>query len=265
MRAWHSGRPFRRRADELEPARCLEQVKLPAILKTRRFGYDGKGQALVRSDADALRALQRLRDAPALLEGLVAFEREMSVIVVRGQDGEKHYYDLVENVHQNGILATSRVPARIPADVAYEARSIAGNIAKALDHVGVLAWRCSNAMASPLTSSLVNEIAPRVHNSGHWTLDACLVSQFENHVRAISGWPLGETARHSDAVMTNLIGDDVNVGGSSRQRGVALHLYGKAEARPGRKMGHAPASIRKADGDCRSLMVRSRHNLRLEP
>jgi 5-(carboxyamino)imidazole ribonucleotide synthase len=224
-------------ASELESA--LKQVKLPAILKTRRLGYDGKGQALVRSDADARDALAQLQDAPALLEGLVAFARELSVLVVRGLDGEKHYYDVVENVHEHGILATSRVPARIPAGVAFEARTIAGNVAEALKHVGVLAvemFHC-DGVAPAL---LVNEFAPRVHNSGHWTLDACLTSQFENHVRAICGWPLGETARHSDALMTNLIGGDIERWRElAAEEGVALHLYGKAEARAGRKMGHA--------------------------
>jgi 5-(carboxyamino)imidazole ribonucleotide synthase len=217
---------------------ALRQVKPPALLKTRRLGYDGKGQVLVRSEAEGGGALAQFRGAPALLEGLVAFSRELSILAVRGRDGTTNFYDPVENVHEHGILATSRVPARIPASVAFEARAIAGKIAAALDYVGVLAvemFHCEGATPS----LLVNEMAPRVHNSGHWTLDACLVSQFENHVRAICGWPLGETSRHSDALMTNLIGKDAERWRAlAGEEGVALHLYGKREARPGRKMGH---------------------------
>ena len=222
---------------------ALVRVKLPAILKTRRFGYDGKGQALIRNEAEAAAALKELRGQPAVLEALVAFEREVSVIVVRGQDGELGFYDPVENVHQNGILAISRVPANIHAKCAFEARRIAGKVADALSHVGVLCvemfQREGEAPRGEARRLIVNEIAPRVHNSGHWTIDACLVSQFENHIRAIAGWPLGDTARHSDAVMTNLIGAAVERWRAlAGEENVALHLYGKAEARPGRKMGH---------------------------
>jgi 5-(carboxyamino)imidazole ribonucleotide synthase len=207
-------------------------------LKTRRLGYDGKGQVLVRSEAEASGALAQLRGAPALLEGLVAFTRELSILAVRGRDGATNFYDPVENVHEHGILATSRVPARISASVAFEARAIAGKIAAALDYVGVLAVEMFHCEEST-PALLVNEMAPRVHNSGHWTLDACLVSQFENHVRAICGWPLGETSRHSDALMTNLIGNDVERWRAlAGEENVALHLYGKRQARPGRKMGH---------------------------
>jgi 5-(carboxyamino)imidazole ribonucleotide synthase len=224
---------------------ALARVRLPAILKTRRFGYDGKGQALVRSEAEALAALQELRGQPALIERLVAFEREISVLAVRGQDGALKFYDPVENVHQNGILAVSRVPARITADCVLEARRIAGTIAEALGHVGMLCVEMFQREEAP--HLLVNEIAPRVHNSGHWTIDACLVSQFENHIRAITGWPLGETTRHSDAVMTNLIGADVERWRElAGEEGVSVHLYGKAEARPGRKMGHTTRLLPKS-------------------
>ena len=223
--------------DEQSLRDALTHVQLPAILKTRRFGYDGKGQALVRNEAEALAALTELRGQPALIERLVAFEREISVLVVRGEDGTLKFYDPVENVHQNGILAVSRVPARINADCAEEARRIAGKVAEALGHVGVLCVEMFQREEAPRL--LVNEIAPRVHNSGHWTIDACLVSQFENHIRAIAGWPLGGTERHSDAVMTNLIGADVERWRElAAEEGVAVHLYGKSEARPGRKMGH---------------------------
>ncbi|HLC07692.1 MAG TPA: 5-(carboxyamino)imidazole ribonucleotide synthase [Methyloceanibacter sp.] len=230
--------PFAAVEDLESLKRAISVTKLPAILKTRRFGYDGKGQVLIRNRSEAETALEAIDGVPALLEGMVLFEREISVIVVRGKDGELHYYDPVENVHQNGILATSTVPASIPDDVAYAARTIAGKIADALSYVGVLCvemFQCEGS--SP--NLVVNEMAPRVHNSGHWTLDACLVSQFENHIRAIAGWPLGEPSRHNDAVMTNLIGDDVNRWPElAATEGTCLHLYGKAEARAGRKMGH---------------------------
>jgi 5-(carboxyamino)imidazole ribonucleotide synthase len=192
-----------------------------------------------------LAALKELRGQPALIERLIAFEREISVLAVRGQDGALRFYDPVENVHQNGILAVSRVPARIGADCAEEARRIAGKVAEALGHVGVLCVEMFQREEAPRL--LVNEIAPRVHNSGHWTIDACLVSQFENHIRAIAGWPLGGTERHSDAVMTNLIGADVERWRElAAEEGVAVHLYGKAEARPGRKMGHTTRLLPKS-------------------
>jgi 5-(carboxyamino)imidazole ribonucleotide synthase len=222
--------------DQLEAA--IAKTKLPALLKTRRFGYDGKGQVPIRERGEAKAALDALAGAPAILEGMVLFEREVSVIVVRGQDGELCFYDVIENVHQNGILATSRVPAALSADGVFAAREIAGRIAAALSYVGVL---CVELFQRDGTRAqlIVNEIAPRVHNSGHWTIDACLASQFENHIRAICGWPLGETGRHSNAVMTNLIGSDVEAWRQlAGEQGTALHLYGKTEARPGRKMGH---------------------------
>jgi 5-(carboxyamino)imidazole ribonucleotide synthase len=231
--------------DEQSLRDALAHVQLPAILKTRRFGYDGKGQALVRNEAEALAALTELRGQAALVERLVAFEREISVLVVRGEDGTHKFYDPVENVHQNGILAISRAPARISADCAEETRAIAGKVAEALGHVGVLCVEMFQREEAPRL--LVNEIAPRVHNSGHWTIDACLVSQFENHIRAIAGWPLGGTERHSDAVMTNLIGADVErLRELAAEEGVAVHLYGKAEARPGRKMGHTTRLLPKS-------------------
>jgi 5-(carboxyamino)imidazole ribonucleotide synthase len=223
-------------ANSLETA--LAAVKLPGLLKTRRFGYDGKGQALVRTETEAADAVKAFKGRPLVLERLVAFDREVSVVAVRGEDGTVHFYDPSENVHENGILAISRVPARLHADTVFAAQRIAGSIATALHHVGVL---CVEMFERDAESPhlLVNEIAPRVHNSGHWTIDGCRVSQFENHVRAIAGWPLGDTDRHSDAVMTNLIGADVERWREfAGAEGTALHLYGKADARPGRKMGH---------------------------
>ncbi len=223
-------------ADDLRAA--LSRVRIPALLKTRRFGYDGKGQILIRAEDEIPESVEAIGQAPALVEGIVLFEREVSVIVVRGKDGGLQFYDPVENVHQNGILAISRAPARISQSASVAARTIAGKVADALSHVGVLCVEMFER-AGERPELVVNEFAPRVHNSGHWTLDACLVSQFENHVRAICGWPLGETARHSDAVMTNLIGADVEKWREfAAEPGTSVHLYGKTEARAGRKMGH---------------------------
>jgi len=222
--------------DDLQNA--LPRLRLPALLKTRRFGYDGKGQVPIRVEEEVPAALEAIGPVPALVEAIVPFDREVSMIVVRGQAGETRFYDPVENVHQGGILAITRAPARIAQALAVEARTIAGKIADALSHVGVL---CVEMFARPgeRPELLVNEFAPRVHNSGHWTLDACLISQFENHIRAISGWPLGETARHSDAVMTNLIGAEADRWRElAAEPDTAVHLYGKTEARAGRKMGH---------------------------
>jgi 5-(carboxyamino)imidazole ribonucleotide synthase len=226
------------RVDASEDLRgALSRVRVPALLKTRRFGYDGKGQILIRAEDEIPAALEAIGQAPALIEGVVLFEREISVIVVRGQDGALQFYDPVENVHQNGILAISRVPARISHASSVAARTIAGKVAEALSHVGVLCVEMFERTERP--ELIVNEFAPRVHNSGHWTLDGCVVSQFENHVRAICGWPLGETVRHSDAVMTNLIGPDVEKWREfAAEPGTSVHLYGKTEARQGRKMGH---------------------------
>ena len=227
------------KVDSLEDLRAgLGRVRSPALLKTRRFGYDGKGQITIGDADECAAALEAIGQAPALVEGVVAFEREISVIVVRGQDGTMQFYDPVENVHENGILAVSRVPARIAGGTAQEARTIAGKIAEALSHVGVLCVEMFER-GGERPALIVNEFAPRVHNSGHWTIDACLVSQFENHIRAVAGWPLGETSRHSDAVMTNLIGADVAKWRKfCSEPGTAVHLYGKTEAREGRKMGH---------------------------
>jgi 5-(carboxyamino)imidazole ribonucleotide synthase len=217
---------------------ALTRVKLPALLKTRRLGYDGKGQVPIADVAEAEGAWQAIGAVPAVLESIVLFERELSVIAVRGEDGEVRFYDAIENVHQGGILAISRAPARVPQAMEYEARAIAGRIAEALGHVGVIAIEMFER-AGDTPDLIVNEFAPRVHNSGHWTLDACAVSQFENHVRAICGLPLGDTARHSDAVMTNLIGADVERWREfAAEPATSVHLYGKTEARPGRKMGH---------------------------
>lgn len=227
----------------------LAATGLPALLKTRHLGYDGKGQVLIgRTDA-ACEAWQGVGQVPSLLEGFVDFTMEVSVLVVRSPRGEMVFYDPSQNRHENGILAETRVPAPLAPATREAACDIARRIAQGLDYVGVLAvemFLCGRPHERQ--SLLVNEIAPRVHNSGHWTIDACLVSQFENHIRAIAGWPLGSTARHSDAVMTNLIGDDVARWHElAAVPDLAVHIYGKREARPGRKMGHVTRLLPRSD------------------
>lgn len=212
---------------------------VPSILKTRRLGYDGKGQAVIRSADDAEAALASMNGAPAILEKFIDFDREVSIIGVRALGGATAAYDLSENVHRDGILRTATVPATVNAATAAEARRIVDAIMAALDHVGAIGVEFFSAPNAAAGHLLVNECAPRVHNSGHWTEDACSVSQFENHIRAIAGWPLGPTDRHSDAVMTNLIGDEVEAWQVlAAEPGARLHLYGKREGRKGRKMGH---------------------------
>jgi 5-(carboxyamino)imidazole ribonucleotide synthase len=207
----------------------------PLIVKTRRFGYDGKGQVRVEG-AEAAAAIEALAGAPAIAERVVDFEREISVLVARGVDGTTATYDPVENRHENHILRTTVAPADIPAALADEAREIGRRLATALDLVGLLAIELFVARDGRL---LFNEMAPRPHNSGHWTIDACAVSQFEMLVRAVCGLPLGSPERHSDAEMTNLLGDEAaDWPRLLAEPNACLHLYGKAEARPGRKMGH---------------------------
>jgi 5-(carboxyamino)imidazole ribonucleotide synthase len=213
-------------------AAALARIGAPAILKTRRLGYDGKGQVRIDGAAEAGTALAAVGAAPLVLEGFVDCEREISVIAARGLDGAVAAFDPGENEHEGGILRRTRVPARVPPAIAQEAVLIAGRILNALGYVGVIGVE----LFVTADGLVVNEIAPRVHNSGHWTEAACLVDQFEQHVRAICGWPLGDGARHSDAEMLNLIGDEAAVAPTIQE--ARVHLYGKAEARPGRKMGH---------------------------
>lgn len=224
---------------DLEQA--LSQIGAPAILKTTRLGYDGKGQARIMAPADAAAAYEAMKGAPAVLEGFVDFSHEVSVIAARGLDGTVSAYDPGENVHKDGILSTTTIPARLTASQRQDAVLLAANILNSLDYVGVMGVEL---FVTP-KGLIVNEIAPRVHNSGHWTQNGCAVDQFEQHIRAVTGWPLGDGTRHSDVVMENLIGDDIDrVPELAREPHVALHLYGKAEARPGRKMGHANRVIR---------------------
>ncbi len=223
--------------DDLRDA--IAALGAPALLKTRRLGYDGKGQARVLSADEAGAAWEAIGEAPAVLEALVPFSCEVSVVAVRGLDGSFSAYDVAENLHRGGILKVSRVPARIAPETAEEAVDIAREIAEALGHVGVLAVEMFVVRQSQGESLLVNEIAPRVHNTGHWTLEACPLSQFEAHIRAVAGWPVPSTARFADAEMTNLIGAEADAWEKlAAEPGAALHLYGKSESRPGRKMGH---------------------------
>ena len=217
----------------------IATLGLPALLKTRRFGYDGKGQVFLKTEADIEHALQTIGSQPAILEAFVPFEREISVIAARNEQGQTVSYDIAENIHKDQILKTTTVPADISNEIANQARAIGEKVANALDYVGVLAVELFLLPDGYEQRLVANEMAPRVHNSGHWTESACLVSQFEQHMRAMAGWPLGCTTRHSDVVMTNLIGNDIN-GWSDHlaDDATSFHSYGKAETREGRKMGH---------------------------
>ncbi len=219
--------PFSEVNDATDLGAAVARLGTPSILKTRRFGYDGKGQVRITGDLPPV-------EAPSVLEGFVDFSAEVSVIGARGLDGQVVCFDPGENVHEGGILATTTVPARLPRGLQTDAVLIAGKILNALDYVGVMGVE----LFVTRDGLVVNEIAPRVHNSGHWTQDACLTDQFAQHIRAVAGLPLGDGQRHSDAVMENLIGTIGDPQAVLAEPKAALHLYGKAEARPGRKMGH---------------------------
>ncbi|MEO1493773.1 MAG: 5-(carboxyamino)imidazole ribonucleotide synthase [Pseudomonadota bacterium] len=222
------------RVDDLEGLHAaLASVGTPSILKTRTLGYDGKGQVRITDPAQAEDAMASVNGAACVLEGFVDFSKEVSVIVARGADGQVICFDPGENVHRDGILHTTTVPATVPPSLRMDAVLLAGKIVNALDYIGVMGVE----MFVTPSGLLVNEIAPRVHNSGHWTIEGCVIDQFQQHIRAVAGWPLGDGTRHSDAVMTNLIGADADEWQALAKDG-GLHLYGKAESRPGRKMGH---------------------------
>jgi 5-(carboxyamino)imidazole ribonucleotide synthase len=214
---------------------AAEKLGLPAILKTTRLGYDGKGQIKLSDASDIPAAWAAMNNAACVLEGFVAFDREVSVIAARGFDGSVACFDPGENIHRDGILRTTTVPARLTASQHSDAILLAARILNALDYVGVMGVEL---FVTPL-GLLVNEIAPRVHNSGHWTQQGCTVDQFEQHIRAVAGLPLGDGNRYADVVMENLIGDDVlKILDLLKARDTAVHLYGKGAPRPGRKMGH---------------------------
>jgi 5-(carboxyamino)imidazole ribonucleotide synthase len=218
-------------------AAAIERIGRPAILKTRRFGYDGKGHAIIRNGSDPAAAWRDIGGQPCILEAFVPFEREVSVVAARAYDGSVECFDVTENEHRDHILKISRVPAALPEAAAAEARRIAETIAQKFNYVGVLAVEMF--VLRDGGEILVNEIAPRVHNSGHWTLDGASVSQFEQHIRAVAGWPLAKPVRCGRVEMTNLIGSEVEEYRAwLKVPGAAVHLYGKAAVRPGRKMGH---------------------------
>jgi 5-(carboxyamino)imidazole ribonucleotide synthase len=227
--------PFRAVSSVKDLEAAIGQLGLPLILKTRRMGYDGKGQRRIDHADQAAQAYADLHSDLLIAEGFVPFEKEISVVLARGLDGSIESFGAVENIHRHHILWRSFAPAGIDAAVAAQAEAMARRLAQGLDYVGVLAVE----MFVVQGRVVVNEMAPRVHNSGHWTLDAAITSQFEQHVRAVCGLPLGSAARLADAVMENLIGDEVDAWRSLLgEPGTKLHLYGKSEARPGRKMGH---------------------------
>ncbi len=235
--------PFSPVNDDATLAQALAVTGYPAILKTRRLGYDGKGQARLRSEHDGPAALESMHGADAILEGFVPFDCEISVIAARAPNGQIACFEPGENVHKDGILHTTSVPARVSETVRERAFGVGGTILTALDYVGVMGIE----LFVTGDTLVVNEIAPRVHNSGHWTEAGAVIDQFEQHIRAVAGWPLVDPVRHSDVVMTNLIGDDVRaVPDIAAETGARLHLYGKAEARPGRKMGHVTRIVRPA-------------------
>ena len=234
--------PFADVASAADLDAALARIGTPAILKTRRFGYDGKGQARIMAPDEAAQALADLAGAPAVLEGFVNFSHEVSVIGARGPAGDVACYDPGENVHEAGILRTTTVPAKLTPSQRTDAVLIAARILNALDYVGVMGVEL---FVTP-QGLIVNEIAPRVHNSGHWTQNGCTICQFEQHIRAVAGWPLGAGTRHSDVVMENLIGADMDRVAAVSKTDAAIHLYGKAEVKPGRKMGHINRVIRPA-------------------
>ncbi|MCY4306001.1 MAG: 5-(carboxyamino)imidazole ribonucleotide synthase [Aestuariivita sp.] len=221
--------------DLLSLRNALDQIGTPAILKTRQFGYDGKGQICIVKEAEASHAFKSIDEAPAILEKFVEFDLEISVIAARGINGSVAAFDPGQNEHHDGILRKTIVPARVNVRQKTDAILISAKILNALDYVGVIGvefFVTENGL-------LVNEIAPRVHNSGHWTQNACAVDQFEQHIRAISGWPLSDGRRHVDVVMENLIGHDIDqIPKIFEENNSAIHLYGKLEVKPGRKMGH---------------------------
>ncbi|SES68311.1 5-(carboxyamino)imidazole ribonucleotide synthase [Oceanicella actignis] len=227
--------PFAAVSSAAELHEALARIGAPAILKTRRFGYDGKGQVRISDPADAEAALAALEGAPAILEAVAPFRRELSVIGARGLDGAVACFDPGENEHRDGILRRTRVPGDIPPAARAEAVLATGRLLNALDYVGVIGVE----LFETDQGLVVNEFAPRVHNTGHWTIEACVIDQFQQHIRAICGWPIGDGARHSDAEMRNLIGAEADewreIAADPR---AGLHLYGKGAARPGRKMGH---------------------------
>ncbi len=229
--------PYRAANSLAEAQEAVSDLTVPCVMKTRRFGYDGKGQVIVRALTDVADAWEKLGGHDIIIEGFVAFEREISVLAARNPDGQIVTYAPVENRHKNHILDVTIAPANISPELAEQAQELGRNIIEALDYVGVLAVEMFVCEHSPRL--LINEIAPRVHNSGHWTIEGAVTCQFEQHIRAVCNLPLGSTDRYCDAVMTNLIGDDIDRWRDIlAEDGAHFHDYGKREARADRKMGH---------------------------
>jgi 5-(carboxyamino)imidazole ribonucleotide synthase len=226
--------PYANVTTAAEAEAAAQSIGTPSILKTRRMGYDGKGQIRLKDASDMAEAWQAMQGAPSVLEGFINFSHEVSVIAARASDGQVACYDPGENVHREGILHSTTVPATLTAAQRMDAVLLAGQILNALDYVGVMGVE----LFVTTDGLIVNEIAPRVHNSGHWTQNGCDICQFEQHIRAVAGWPLGDGTRHSDIRMENLIGADMDRVPELRETNAALHLYGKSEVKPGRKMGH---------------------------
>ena len=226
--------PYANVTTAAEAEAAAQSIGTPSILKTRRMGYDGKGQIRLKDASDMAEAWQAMQGAPSVLEGFINFSHEVSVIAARASDGQVACYDPGENVHREGILHSTTVPATLTAGQRMDAVLLAGQILNALDYVGVMGVE----LFVTTDGLIVNEIAPRVHNSGHWTQNGCDICQFEQHIRSVAGWPLGDGTRHSDIRMENLIGADMDRIPELRETNAALHLYGKSEVKPGRKMGH---------------------------
>jgi len=235
--------PYADVTDAASLTAALDSIGAPSILKTRRMGYDGKGQARIMDHTQADAALASMQKAPSLLEGFIDFDYEVSVIAARGLTGEVSCYDPGQNVHKDGILDTTTIPSQLTASQKMDAVLLAAKILNALDYVGVMGVE----LFVTKSGLIVNEIAPRVHNSGHWTQNGCAVDQFEQHIRAVAGWPLGDGQRHSNVTMENLIGDDMaRVSTLAKEPDTALHLYGKADIKQGRKMGHINRIVKPA-------------------
>ena len=251
--------PFRRIKLVEDLYHAAEELRFPAVLKTAGFGYDGKGQAKIKANSDIEPAFAALNGEEAVLEAFVAFEKEVSVVCARGQDGSFATFGVIENAHANHILDISFAPAVVSEKVFVEANEIARNIAEELGYVGTL---CVEFFLTKDDKLLVNELAPRPHNSGHLTFDACFTSQFGQQLRAVCGLPLGSTEFFRPAAMANLLGDIWKYGephwdSAVAAAGVNLHLYGKSEPRPGRKMGHITA-VAGSGEEARRLVKRAR-------
>tara|TARA_Y100000739_G_C20603138_1_gene463976 strand:+ start:1719 stop:2783 length:1065 start_codon:yes stop_codon:yes gene_type:complete len=227
--------PFFKVDDSLGLEKALKRIGFPSILKTRKLGYDGKGQIKITTEEEGIQAIKNFSKSECILEGLINFSKEISVIAARNSDGEIACFDPGENIHTNGILTTTIVPSKLPRGIITDAILLSSKILEELNYVGVLGVELF-VLGKEL---VVNEIAPRVHNSGHWTQDGCAIDQFEQHIRAICGWPLGDGSRHMNVSMRNLLGDDIlELSNIAHETKAAIHLYGKEEIRPNRKMGH---------------------------